>query len=218
MKKFLKVLKYTLLISIGFIFLYYFSTTIYARLNTKKIVDSYMNSDMIDIRKDDLTDRQLEILIKVQDPNFYNHKGVEFKTPGSGWTTITQSLAKKFYFKNFKQGIPKIKQTLCARFALDPLVPKDIQLDLFINIMYFGNNIYGIKDAANFYYNKEVSELTEDEYISLITCLIAPTDLNVKDAKEENQKRVLRIKKVLSGEYKPNGLFDILYDGADSDS
>jgi membrane carboxypeptidase/penicillin-binding protein len=164
------------------------------------------------INKQDLSDEQLDIFLKVQDPNFYNHRGVEFRTPGSGWTTITQSLAKKFYFKNFKQGIPKIKQTLCARFALHPFVSKDTQITLFLNIMYFGNNQYGIVDAANYYYSKKVYELNKDEFISLIASLIAPVKLNVEYNPEGNYKRVERIKKLLTGEYKPKGLLDIMYD------
>jgi membrane carboxypeptidase/penicillin-binding protein len=105
--------------------------------------------DNIKVTTKDLSQRQLDILLKVEDPDFYNHHGVDFKTPGAGWTTITQGLAKQFYFKNFKQGIMKIKQTLCARFALDPLVSKKNRIDLYLNIMYYGNGVYGLKDAAN---------------------------------------------------------------------
>ena len=140
----------------------------------------------IELKIDELTNRQREILVKVQDPNFYNHKGVEFSAQGSGWTTITQSLAKKFYFKNFKQGIRKIKQTLCARYALDPLVDKDTQLELFINIIYFGNDCYGLKEASEYYFGKNPIDLTENEYISLIASLIAPSTINIKDNEKEN--------------------------------
>lgn len=214
-----KRLKMTLLI-VSLVFLavlisYYTTELIIARSKTIKIVDKYYSSDIIKITKNDLSQIQLETFLTVQDPNFYQHNGVDLKTPGVGWTTITQSLCKKFYFKDFKQGIRKVKQTLCARFALNPLVDKDTQITLFLNIMYFGNETYGLHDAANLYYDKTVDELSEDEYISLIACLISPTTLNVKDNPEGNAQRVERIKKVLSGEYTPNGLFDITYEDAD---
>lgn len=163
----------------------------------------------------DLSPRHLEILLKVEDPNFYSHRGVDFKTPGAGWTTITQALAKRLYFKEFRSGIMKIKQSLCARWVLDPMVSKERQLDLFINIMYFGNGTYGLKDAAKYYFNKDIDELEEDEFIALIACLINPEQLNIKDHPQENAIRVKRIKKVLSGAYSPQGLFDITYEGAD---
>ncbi len=167
------------------------------------------------IRTADLSDRQLEILLKVQDPNFYNHRGVDFRTPGTGWTGITQSLAKKFYFRDFKQGIAKIKQTLCARFALDPLVSKDDQITIFLNITYFGNGQFGLDQAATFYFAKRIDELTEDEYIALIASIISPTTLNIKNDPAANLQRVERIKNMLSGAYIPRGLLDITYAGDD---
>ncbi len=202
--------RYIFIIILLSILSYYLIEVIYARSHTIDTANKYLSN--IKITKQEITKRQLEILLKIQDPNFYNHKGIEFKTPGSGWTTITQSIAKKFYFKNFKQGFPKIKQTLCARFALHPLVSKDEQITLFINMMYFGNNQYGIVDAAKYYYSKKVTDLTEDEYISLIACLISPATLNIKDNPKGNLERVNRIKKMLANEYTPKGLLDITYD------
>jgi len=122
------------------ILLYYTVEVLIARANTPKIVNDYLESEQVEITTKDLTEKQLDILLRIEDPNFYNHHGIDFKTPGAGWTTITQALAKKFYFNNFEQGLMKIKQTLCARLALDPLVSKETQLTLFLNIMYFGIN------------------------------------------------------------------------------
>lgn len=194
---------------------YYTVEVLVARANTQRIVNDCLESEQVKITVKDLSDRQLDILLKIEDPNFYNHHGVDFTTPGAGWTTITQALAKRFYFDNFEQGLMKIKQTLCARLALDPLVSKDTQLTIFLNIMYFGNDVYGLHDAANYYFDKDVGELEDDEYISLIASLISPNELNIKEHPQENYQRVQRIKKVLSGAYTPDGLFDITYEGAD---
>lgn len=202
--------RYVIFAVLFLIFIYYFVQVMYARSHTVETAKERLSQ--ITIEKDDLSQRQLEIFIRVQDPNFYNHRGVEFRTPGSGLTTITQSLAKKFYFRDFKQGVRKIKQTLCARFALHPKIPKDRQITLFLNMMYFGNDQWGIDDAARYYYSKNVNELDEDEFISLIGCLIAPVNLNVKDHPEKNRDRVEKIKRMLSGEYVPKGLLDITYD------
>ena len=200
-----------LTVLIAFI-VYYAAEVIDARAKTPEIVKSYQSR--VTLTLDQMTERQIDILLTVEDPNFYHHGGVDFATPGAGWTTITQGLSKKFYFKDFQQGFMKIKQTLCAVFALDPLVDKDTQLTLYINVMYFGNDVYGLHHAAEFYYGKNVPKLSEDEYISLIACLIDPEGLNVLDHPDQNAIRVARIKKVLSGDYKPDGLFDITYEGA----
>jgi len=185
-------------------------TILVARSSTHDKADRLLEN--VKITKQDLSDEQLAILLKIQDPGFYGHHGVDFKTPGNGWTTITQSLSKQFYFNDFKPGIRKIKQSLCARFALDPLISKDDQITLFLNMIYFGNQQRGLVDAAGYYYFKDVADLSDTEYMSLIGILISPKTLNPKDHPEENRQRVERIKKMLSGEYTPRGLFDITYD------
>ncbi len=205
---------WVVLILIAAVIVYYSVEAISARVKTPGLVEDILASENIDMDAKELSPEQKDILIKVEDPNFYGHHGVDFVTPGAGWTTITQGLAKKLYFKDFEQGLMKIKQTLCAWLALDPLADKDTQLTLYINLMYFGNGVYGLHDAAQYYYSKPVSELTEDEYISLIACLISPEELNVADHPKENAQRSARISKVLSGEYVPQGLFDITYEGA----
>ncbi len=210
-----RIILIAVVLAIAATIVYYSVEVIVARAGTQRTVDEIYASGRIKITADTLSSRQTEILLAVEDPNFYEHHGVDFSTPGAGWTTITQGLAKQLYFKDFHQGIKKIKQTLCAWLALDPLVNKQTQIELYINIMYFGNGVYGLYDAAQYYYGKSVPELTEGEYISLIACMIDPEGLNMKDHPEENAQRSAHIAKLLSGEYTPEGLFDITYEGAD---
>ena len=210
-----KMIRWGILLLLAAVLIYYCVVVITARTNTPDLIESILASDSIDMTQEDLSLEQKDILIKIEDPGFYSHNGVDFATPGAGWTTITQGLAKKLYFENFEQGLMKIKQTLCAWLALDPLADKDTQLTLYINLMYFGNGVQGLHDAAQYYYGKAVSDLTRDEYISLIACLISPEELNAVDHPAENAQRSARIRKVLSGEYTPQGLFDITYEDAD---
>ncbi len=168
-----------------------------------------------DILGNDLNERQKEILIKVQDPGFYGHNGIDLSTPGAGLTTITQAITKKLYFANFKPGIAKIKQSLIAKFVVNDLISKDDQLTLFINTMYFGNvdekQVVGLESAANAYYQQSVKRLTEDQYISLIAMLVAPNTFHIIDHPEWNMDRTNRIKALVNGTYKPKGLMDQFY-------
>ena len=158
-----------------------------------------------------LTERQLNILLKVQDPGFYEHDGVDFSSPGAGITTITQGLAKHLYFDEFKAGIAKIKQTLIARFVLDPLMTKEMQLTRFINTVHLGPGAEGFAQASQGYFKKDFHELTEDQYLSLVAMIIAPDTFSIERYPQRNRERVARIKKVISGEYRPKGLFDLYY-------
>ena len=121
-----------------------------------------------------------------------------------------------YYFDNFKPGIQKIKQTLIARFAFDIMTPKDTILKLFINDVYLGQHngkaINGFENAANAYLNKQFKELTWDEYLSLLAMIRSPNTLHYIKNQVANQDRVLRIKKVLSGEYIPVDNSDWMYD------
>lgn len=165
----------------------------------------------------DLSPRQLEILLKVEDPIFFTHKGVDFSTPGAGITTITQALVKHLYFEKFTPGFAKLKQTVIARFTLDPLMDKNDQLRLFINTAYLGPNARGFSQAAQAFFGKPFAQLNDDEYVALVAMLVAPATFDVKRYPARNRERVERIKRVVSGEYVPRGLFDVFYGRLDKD-
>ena len=165
----------------------------------------------------DLSPRQLEIVLKVEDPNFFTHKGVDFSTPGAGITTITQALVKLLYFEKFTPGFAKLKQTAIARFALDPLMDKNDQLRRFINTAYLGPDAKGFPQAAKVYFGKSFAQLSEDEYTALVAMLIAPATFDVKRYPARNRERVERIRRVVSGDYIPRGLCDLYYGKLDKD-
>lgn len=168
-----------------------------------------------DIFSHELSRRQKKILIKVQDPGFYQHNGIDLSTPGAGLTTITQAIVKKLYFEHFTPGIAKVKKSLIARFVVDGLISKDDQLTLFINTMYFGKvgekPVAGIKSAAAAYYRQPVDKLTEDQYISLIAMIVMPGTFHIIDHPDWNGDRTNRIKALIAGNYKPKGLMDQFY-------
>jgi len=216
----MKALLKKTLVFIGLILIavviYYSISILNARANTSAIVNDALNSGRMRLELNDLTNEQIQALLKVQDQNFYNHKGFDISTPGTGVTTISQGLVKMYYFDNFKPGIQKVKQTLIARFAFDIMTPKDTILKLFINDVYLGQQngkaINGFENAANAYLNKQFKELTWDEYLSLLAMIRSPNTLHCIKNQVANQDRVLRIKKVLSGEYIPVDNSDWMYD------
>jgi membrane carboxypeptidase/penicillin-binding protein len=206
------------LLAVFLILFFYFSIEVAkARKTTHGEISKALESDLMELDLTDLSKRQIEILLAVEDPKFYQHKGIDFRTPGAGMTTITQGLVKIHYFKPFKPGIRKIKQTLIARFALDPLVSKDDQLRLFINEVYMGSidgsSVQGFGPAAKEYYGKPFSDITDDEFIGLVAMIIGPNTFNPVTNKSMHVERVRRIKRLLSGEAHPNGWLDVFLEG-----
>ena len=84
-------------------------------------------------------DRYRQILL-VQDPNFEHHHGVDITTPGAGLTTISQSLAKRVGFEQFKPGIGKIRQTGYA-FGLEQALSKEQIMALWLDTLEMGRDL-----------------------------------------------------------------------------
>lgn len=75
---------------------YYTGAVLIARSQTNEIVSTALTSDRMKLELEDLSAEQLDALLKIQDPNFYKHQGVDFETPGTGITTISQGLVKMY--------------------------------------------------------------------------------------------------------------------------
>ena len=199
---------------VGLIILYYTTVVVKAYIETPEIISKILNSDKIVLRLEDFPDNYLRILLTVEDPSFYSHRGVDFSTPGGGITTVTQGIVKYHYFENFKPGIAKLKQSLIA-LVLNARVDKTTQLRIFVNTIYMGTingqRISGFSDAARIYYGKNFSELSRDEYLSLVAMIVGPDGFSVRNHPAENMERVGRIKRLLNGECRPISNGDVYY-------
>lgn len=164
-----------------------------------------------------LSQRRKAMLLRVDDPGFYHHRGVDFSTPGQGRTTLTQALVKCFYFERFEPGFAKIEQSLIARLVLDPALSKEGQLRAFLNHAYFGivegRPVIGFADAARTYFGRKFAELDDQQFLSLVAMLIAPKEFDPVRNRAANLDRVERIEALLAGQCSPTGVADVRYDG-----
>jgi membrane carboxypeptidase/penicillin-binding protein len=162
--------------------------------------------------------QRLQWLLQVQDPAFHQHHGVDLGTPGAGYTTITEALTKALFFHySFQPGFlrwRKIQQVIIA-MAVDARVPKERQLRLFVNLAYMGTvngrPITGLSQAARQYFVKDFQNLTDDEYLALVAAMVAPERYSSATHPAENQRRVVRIRRMLAGLCKPSGHADVEY-------
>ena len=163
-----------------------------------------------------LTAQQLKTLIKVQDPGFYDHDGIDFSSKGAGLTTLTQSLAKRLGFEKFTPGIGKIRQSGFA-LGLDSVLSKHQQVALFLDTAEMGKGpdgwITGFHNAAEIIYQKPVAQLSENEFNSLVAVLIAPSRLKLSDPDAALNERVARITKLAHEKCEPNNFNDVWLEG-----
>ena len=127
-----------------------------------------------------------EAVIAIEDARFYEHNGVDmgglFRAlftnleAGSirqGGSTITQQLVKNIIVGSEKTLDRKIREAQYAR-ALEREKSKREILELYLNEAYFGEGVYGIGTAAEFYYGKKVAKVTLSEAAMLAGVIRAP--------------------------------------------
>jgi len=131
-----------------------------------------------------------EALIATEDVRFYDHHGIDTRSmlrvviksillqseSAGGGSTLTQQLAKNLYprrsYALFSLPINKIKEIFIAK-RLEKVYTKDEILVLYLNTIPFGDNVYGIKTAAERFFSVPVNRLTLDQSAVLIGMLKA---------------------------------------------
>ena len=200
----------------GLACIYYVLTVVAARQDTAALVAAALRGNGDRLNTSDLNPERLAWLIKIEDPAFFRHQGVDLSTPGAGMTTITQGLVKLLYFPDgFRAGVSKIRQTLIAEYGLDAQVSKDDQLRLLLNIAYFGEvagqSVHGFGQASHVYFGKEFDQLSDEQYLELVAMLMGPNAF--KPGSQALAERMRRIHEYLAGARKPASLLDVEYNG-----
>jgi len=152
----------------------------------------------------DLSPDLVNTLIYSEDHRFYQHSGMDFVAylrvfkglitlnPAGGGSTITQQLAKNLYTQNPELGldgtfsklgryprrvIQKTKEWIISVY-LERNFTKEEILAMYLNTTSFGANAYGIKVAAETYFNKSTDSLNIQESAVLVGMLQAITRFN----------------------------------------
>lgn len=130
---------------------------------------------------DDISGSMKNALIASEDKDFYNHRGFNplsiiraAVTGYGGGSTITQQLAKNTLLSSERSYIRKY-QELFISMAIENNYSKDEILSMYLNSVYYGENAFGIEDAAKTYFNKTPAELDLAESAMLVGVLPAPS-------------------------------------------
>jgi monofunctional biosynthetic peptidoglycan transglycosylase len=110
-----------------------------------------------------------------------------------GASTITQQLAKNLYLSEDRNFLRKGREAVYTYFLERSLSKKRI-LELYLNVIEWGDGVYGAEAASRRYFNKSASSLTREEAAFLAAMI--PSPLNVFNP-IKNRKRVNRRQRVL---------------------
>lgn len=161
-------------------------------------------------------------VVSSEDAGFFGHKGVEFKEIESaiidniesdkpylrGGSTISQQLVKNLFLSREKTLLRKMKELLLS-VELDAALSKERILEIYINGIEWGPEIFGIGAATRHYFGKAASELKPIEAAYLASIIPNPNRYYVYFVKDEiPDKWMEKIQNIL---YKMN-LFGFLPD------
>lgn len=153
----------------------------------------------------------LNAFIAIEDETFYKHSGINWKrTFGAignyflkfdetefGGSTITQQLIKNITSDNDKSIFRKVREIIRALIIEKKLSKKEI-LEAYLNTIALGNGICGVQVAANYYFNKDVSELDLSECVTLAAITKNPSRYNPVTGLDANrQRRNIILKKMI---------------------
>jgi monofunctional biosynthetic peptidoglycan transglycosylase len=125
-------------------------------------------------------------VIVAEDAAFFSHEGVDLEeleksfedswTKGTrmrGGSTITQQLAKNLYLSPSRNPVRKVEELLIAR-RLEAELSKRRILELYLNVIEWGDGIWGAEAASRSYFQKPASALGADESALLAASIINP--------------------------------------------
>ncbi len=144
----------------------------------------------------------VDAFVAIEDKRFFAHEGVDWKrtigsfvnmfipiySSKSGGSTITQQLVKNLTGDNSRKPSRKVREIMRARY-LESRYAKDTIIECYLNTIPMGHGIYGVEVAANYYFDKSVSELTLLECASLASITKSPTNYAPDDAPDNNKDR-----------------------------
>lgn len=154
-------------------------------------------------------------VIVAEDASFYNHDGFDWeglreaavRNLGAGklergGSTITQQLAKNLYLSSEKRVLRKAREALITR-ALEQHLTKKRILELYLNVVEWGRDVYGAEAAALHHFGKSASDLTLDEAALLAAILPAPRrhdPLEITPYLVKRQQHILRWMRKMNGD------------------
>ena len=94
-----------------------------------------------------------------------------------GASTITQQLAKNLYLSPSRNPLRKVKEAVTA-YRLESALGKNRILELYLNVVEFGPEVWGVEAASHLYFNRPAAQLSAEQSAALAGTLPFPLRSN----------------------------------------
>lgn len=150
---------------------------------------------------DEIPNDIIMVFTQVEDKRFFNHLGFDplrfikalYSNISSGeiiagGSTITQQYAKNLFLSNEQSLQRKIKEVIYAS-RMEMQYSKEQILEGYLNTIYFGHGIYGIKQAATYFFNQPLDKLNLKQIAMLAAIPNGPSYYSLKLQPANNETR-----------------------------
>lgn len=154
---------------------------------------------------ENISDTVKRSVIALEDTDFYEHHGLNFKgilrafirnvQAGAfveGGSTLTQQLARNIFLSKHRKIRRKIAEAILA-VQIENKYTKDEILEMYLNQVYWGHNAYGIESASQMYFGKKSADLTLAEASMLVGLLKGPELYSPFRSMERAKRRQLEV-------------------------
>lgn len=161
-----------------------------------------------------------DAFVIMEDRDFYSHAGTDYKAViraaienykaeeiVQGASTITQQLARNIFLTQDVNYSRKVEEIMIS-YYLEKKYSKNQILEFYLNNIYFGNGFYGVGAAAQGYFGKPVTELTDGECILLSA---VPNNPSRYDLFEKEEAAAARAKRILFQMYQAGMIAELDY-------
>lgn len=142
------------------------------------------------LRYEDIPEHFIQALLAREDEHFFDHGGVRYISIvrsfirnvrsgryAQGGSTITMQLTRNV-FELRDKSLDRKALEIALTYLVEARYDKETILTQYLNRIYFGNNCYGLADAAAYYFSKEVKDLDLSESATLVGLVRGPSIFN----------------------------------------
>lgn len=151
----------------------------------------------------EIPERVKRAVLVAEDSNFFDHIGVDFGAMYLAWfkersdkprgaSTITMQTVKNIYLWPGRSYIRKFLEIPMA-LAANLVWRKERTLELYLNVIEWGEGIYGVKAAARHYFKKPLAMLTRSEAAALAVMLPNPRKMSPGELSSSAKRQMGRV-------------------------
>ena len=187
-----------------------------------KLIGEFGEIHRTKLKFEEIPDTFVKAFLAAEDSDYFNHTGVDvlslvraayqFLREGeivSGGGTITMQVARNYVLTKERTFERKLKEIFTA-LKIDFSFTKEEIFELYVNQIFLGNRAYGIKAAAEIYYDKNLEDLNLAQYAMIAALPKAPSRINplINPRKAINRRNYV-LRRMLALEFIDQTQFDV---------